>query len=355
MSQSSPDVTPTEPGDYAECREAIRQGSKTFFAASMVLPTAVREPAYGLYAFCRLSDDAVDLDGGSPQAVERLRDRLDRVCQGRPLPVAADRAMADLMRRYAIPRAVPDALLEGLAWDTQDRRYETLEDLFDYAARVAGTVGVMMTLLMGVRSPDALARACDLGVAMQLTNIARDVGEDARNGRLYLPRIWMREAGLDPDAFVANPVMSDELKSVIARLLAVADVLYARARSGVAWLPLACRPAILAAGLIYAEIGRALEALSHDSVSHRAHVPTSRKVQLLTKAVAATPWLSRGAVIEPLQAVAFLIEAVKQTPAPATAKAVLQPRPFVNVGPQFVRVLDIFERLERAEQMSKSR
>jgi phytoene synthase len=103
--------------------------------------------------------------------------------------------------------------------------------------------------------------------------------------------------------------MSDELKSVIARLLAVADGLYARARSGVAYLPLACRPAILAAGLIYAEIGRALEALSHDSVSHRAHVPTSRKVQLLTKAVAATPWLSRGDLATPLPAVAFLIEA----------------------------------------------
>jgi len=355
MSQSSPDVTPAEPGDYAECREAIRQGSKTFFAASMVLPAAVREPAYGLYAFCRLSDDAVDLDGGCPQAVERLRERLDRVCQGRPLPVAADRAMADLMRRYAIPRAVPDALLEGLAWDTQDRRYETIEELFDYAARVAGTVGVMMTLLMGVRSPDALARACDLGVAMQLTNIARDVGEDARNGRLYLPRTWMREAGLDPGAFVANPVMSDALKSVIARLLAVADGLYARARSGVAYLPLACRPAILAAGMIYAEIGRALEALSHDSVSHRAHVPTSRKVQLLTKAVATTPWLSRGAIATPLPAVAFLIEAVKQTPAPVAAKPTSQPRPLVTVESQFVRVLGIFERLERAEQMSKSR
>ena len=354
MLQSSSDMRLAEPGDYAQCREAIRHGSKTFYAASLVLPRAVREPAYGLYAFCRLSDDAVDLDGGCPQAVERLRDRLDRVCQGRPLPVAADRAMADLMRRYAIPRAVPEALLEGLAWDTQDRRYETLEELHDYAARVAGTVGVMMTLLMGVRAPQALARACDLGVAMQLTNIARDVGEDARNGRLYLPRAWMREAGLDPDAFLADPVMSDALKSVIARLLASADDLYKRARSGVAYLPLGCRPAILAAGLIYAEIGRALEALSHDSVAHRAHVSGARKAQLLTKATAATPWLSRGADAEPLAAVAFLIESVKQTPAPVS-KVPVAPRPFVNVESQFVRVLDIFERLERAEQLSKSR
>ena len=355
MPQSSPDLSPAQPCDYAQCQEAIRHGSKTFFAASLALPAAVREPAYGLYAFCRLSDDAVDLDGASPHAVERLRDRLDRICLGRPLPVAADRAMADLMRRYAIPRAVPDALLDGLAWDTQDRRYETLEDLFDYAARVAGTVGVMMTLLMGVRSPEALARACDLGVAMQLTNIARDVGEDARNGRLYLPRQWMREAGLDPDAFIANPVMSDELKSVIARLLLVADELYARARSGVAHLPLACRPAILAAGLIYAEIGRALEALSHDSISHRAHVPGARKVQLLAKAVVATPWLARSQSVEPLLAVRFLIDAVDQTPAPAFVNPIPRPRPFGAMELQFIRVLDIFERLERAEQMSKSR
>jgi phytoene synthase len=250
MSQSSPDVTPAEPGDYAECREAIRQGSKTFFAASMVLPAAVREPAYGLYAFCRLSDDAVDLDGGSPQAVERLRERLDRVCQGRPLPVAADRAMADLMRRYAIPRAVPDALLEGLAWDTQDRRYETIEELFDYAARVAGTVGSMMAIIMGTRDEQAQARACELGVAMQLTNIARDVGEDALAGRLYLPRNWMREAGIDPDAWLQNPCFSPELAGVIKRLLAAADELYERAALGIAALPRDCRPAIQAARLV---------------------------------------------------------------------------------------------------------
>ena len=99
---------------------------------------------------------------------------------------------------------MPDALFEGLQWDCEGRRYEDLEALHAYAARVAGAVGVMMALLMGVRDADALARACDLGVAMQLTNIARDVGEDARAGRLYLPLDWLREAGLDPAAFLAD-------------------------------------------------------------------------------------------------------------------------------------------------------
>ncbi len=138
-------------------------------------------------------------------ALARLRDRLARAARGRPRPFAADRAMADPMRRSAIPPALPEALLEGLAWDAEGRCYETLDDLFDYAARVAGTVGVMMTLIMGVRSPRRWRRACDLGVAMQLTNIARDVGEDARLGRIYLPRQWLREAGVDADAWLAEP------------------------------------------------------------------------------------------------------------------------------------------------------
>ncbi len=355
MSLASVDRMLASSGDYALCRQTIKQGSKSFYAASLTLPKAVREPAYGLYAFCRMSDDAVDGEGASVNAVTTLRERLDLACQGRPLPMAADRAMADLMQRYAIPKAIPEALFEGLEWDMQGRSYETLEDLYDYAARVAGTVGVMMTLLMNVRTPQALARACDLGIAMQLTNIARDVGEDARNGRLYLPRSWMREAGLDPQAFLDHPVMSGALQSVIERLLAQADELYLNARSGIAHLPLACRPAILAAGLIYAEIGRALEALSCDSISHRAHVPSRRKAQLLAKAAAATPWLTGAQHTDALEAASFLIESVLQTPAPSKPPSASLFRPFVNLETQFVRVLDIFERLERAEQLSKSR
>ena len=257
MPLSSPNADFADAKDYAACRAAIRQGSRTFFAASLLLPARVRQPAYGLYAFCRLSDDAIDLDGGSPFALDRLRDRLARAYEGRPLPVAADRAMADVVRRFAIPRALPEALFDGLAWDAQGRRYEDLIDLQDYAARVAGAVGAMMTLMMGVRTPEALARACDLGVAMQLTNIARDVGEDARAGRLYLPLRWLREAGIDAEAFLANPVLSPQLQGVIARLLTEADALYDRARGGIALLPIACRPAILTAARLYAEIGRA--------------------------------------------------------------------------------------------------
>jgi phytoene synthase len=120
----------------------------------------------------------------------------------------ADRALACVVHQVGIPRILLDALLEGFAWDAEGRQYETLEDLHDYAARVAGTVGAMMSMVMSTRTPSALARACELGLAMQLTNIARDVGEDARAGRLFLPRQWLREAGVDPDAWLQQPEFS---------------------------------------------------------------------------------------------------------------------------------------------------
>jgi 15-cis-phytoene synthase len=349
MPLSSSETEFADERDHAACKDAIRQGSRTFFAASLLLPAPVRRPAYGLYAFCRLSDDAVDLNGGSPSALDRLRNRLARIYEGRPLPVAADRAMADLVRQFVIPRALPEALFEGLAWDAENRQYEGLSDLYDYAARVAGTVGVMMTLMMGVRTPSATARACDLGVAMQFTNIARDVGEDARAGRLYLPLRWLREAGIEPTAFLANPALTPPLQSVIARLLHEADVLYARARGGVALLPAACRPAILTAALLYAEIGRQLERLSLDSIAYRARVSGRRKAGILARALVASPLLRLGPPAETLVAVLFLLDAVGRAPPPTPP--IKKQRWRIRL--QFLRVLAIFERLERAEQFGE--
>jgi hypothetical protein len=168
------------PADLEACSAAIRTGSLSFHAASRLLPKAVRDPALALYAFCRLADDAVDEGDDKTAAVLRLRDRLDRVYAGRPVNAAADRAFAAVVEGFDMPRALPDALLEGMAWDAVGRRYDDLSGVLAYSARVAAAVGAMMCVLMRVREADALARACDLGLAMQLTNIARDVGEDAR-------------------------------------------------------------------------------------------------------------------------------------------------------------------------------
>ena len=216
------------PDDLDHCREAIRHGSLSFHAASKLLPAKVRDPALALYAFCRLADDEVDEGDYQAGAVFRLQERLERAYAGRPKDAPEDRAFAAIVEDFQMPRALPEALLEGLAWDAAEHRYDTLSGVRDYSARVASAVGAMMCVLMRVRDPDALARACDLGVAMQLTNIARDVGEDARMGRIYLPLDWFSEAGIDPLNFVREPLPTDDVRRMVKRLLAEADRLYRR-------------------------------------------------------------------------------------------------------------------------------
>jgi 15-cis-phytoene synthase len=334
--------------DFAACKELLRNGSRTFFAASLILPSAVSNPAIALYAFCRLADDAVDVDGGRTDVVERLRSRLAKAYSGRPLELPADRAFANVVSRFSIPIALPEALLEGLRWDAEGRQYETLEDLLAYAVRVAGAVGAMMSLLMRRRDPAVVARACDLGIAMQLTNIARDVGEDARAGRLYLPLSWMRDAGLDPDAWLADPRYDKRIGEVVGRLLEVADAFYGRSISGIGALPPSCRPGIHAARLIYAEIGREVERQRYDSVSRRAVVRTARKMRLLADALV-TSFAVHDAVVDHGEPAAhFLIEAVAATSPPVGAAS--RPRS-KGITESVVWVLDLFERLERRDQL----
>ncbi len=300
--------------DMAHCREAIRTGSLSFHAASRLLPAPVRDPALALYAFCRLADDAVDDSDHKAPAVLALRDRLDLVYAGRPRNAPADRAFAAVVANFDMPRALPEALLEGLAWDACGRRYQTLPDLLTYCARVAAAVGAMMCVLMRVRDADALARACDLGLAMQLTNIARDLGEDAQAGRLYLPLDWLAEAGLSPETFLADAQATPALRQLTRRLLAEADALYRHSEAGIALLPLPCRPGIYAARYVYAGIGGAVARNGYDSLSRRAHTSGRQKLGWLGLAVAR----SAASVVLPGSAllhaparpeVAFLVEA----------------------------------------------
>jgi len=273
------------PADMDHCRAAIRQGSLSFHAASKLLPARVRDPALALYAFCRLADDAVDDTDDKAPAVLGLRDRLDLVYAGRPRNAPADRAFAAVVEDFEMPRALPEALLEGLAWDAVGRRYDTLSGVLDYSARVAAAVGAMMCVLMRVRNADALARACDLGLAMQLTNIARDVGEDARAGRLYLPLAWLDEVGLTVDTLFSTPAADHRTRKLTQRLLTEADRLYLRSEAGVPALPLACRPGIFAARHVYAGIGTAVARNGHDSITRRARTSSRQKLGWLALSV----------------------------------------------------------------------
>ena len=325
------------------CRRLIRRGSRSFYAASLLLPKRVRKPAYALYAFCRLSDDAVDATDAPPDAVARLRERLDLAYRGTPLAIPADRAFADAIARFEMPRALPEALLDGLDWDARGWHPETLSDTYAYSARVASSVGAMMTVLMERRDVDVLARACDLGVAMQLTNIARDVGEDARRGRTYLPAEWLEEAGVDRMALLARPAFSPAIAQCTRRLLDAAEVLYERSLSGIAALPADCRPAIHAARLIYREIGRKLARLDYNSVDGRAFVPNQRKLALLAAAANASLWPAGALNQPPLAETRFLVEAVPPRSGKATESGEEMDS---GVG----RIIQLVEQLEQRDR-----
>ena len=303
--------------DIDGCYEAIRKGSQSFYAASKLLPKQVRHPAVVLYAFCRIADDNVDAENASHDAIDLLKERLELAYNGTPKNQPVDRAFASLVEISEMPRALPDALLEGLEWDSSNLRFETLSDLHSYSARVASAVGVMMCVIMKVRDKDVLARACDLGAAMQLTNIARDIGEDARNGRLYIPLKWMKEEGMNVAKFLRNPQPSTSTARIARRLLVEAEHLYQRAEAGLSELPLSCRPGIFAARHIYERIGKHIAAANYDSITNRAFTTKFEKMGFLVLSLANTATVTvmpRSAIVhaEPLEEMKFLVDAAYQ-------------------------------------------
>jgi len=264
--------------DRLACRAWIQRHSKSFFLSSLLLPARVRQAAWALYAFCRRADDAVDAvdegaEGGLAR-VESLRRRLERVYAGRADDDPIDRAFGAVVARHDIPRALPEALLAGMEMDARGARYASDDDLLVYCFRVAATVGLMMTRVMGASADVAYLRAADLGVAMQLTNIARDVGEDARRGRVYLPAALLDGVGGDQ-------------RAAVKALLARADAHYRAADRGVPLLPADCRFAIASSRNIYSAIGGAIAKNGYDSESQRAYVTLPRKLWLVARALPA--------------------------------------------------------------------
>ena len=356
MSNHLPDASLNSPSvslpyDLEACTELMRGGSKSFFAASRLLPARLRPPAIALYAFCRLADDAIDEGDDPVLAMADLKSRLSAIYAGRPGAEDADRALTIVVHRYGVPSGLLEALLDGFLWDSQGRRYENLADVEAYGARVAGTVGAMMSIIMGASTDTAIARASELGVAMQLTNIARDIGDDARMGRLYIPRAWFREIGMDADAWLANPVFDSRIAGFTQRLLLRADALYRRCEFGLAELPWDCRPAIQAARLVYAEIGKQLEREGLNSVNHRTVVSTARKLALLARAatVAVKAPTVPDVTLSPVPAIHYLVDIVSRERNP-----LVHDKPWTVPVRSFDErvewVVDLFGRLEQRER-----
>ena len=248
-------------------RETIRKGSKSFAAAAALFDTETRADAEMLYAWCRHCDDVIDgqdlghgMAAPGPEAaqarLQALYAKTRAALAGEPTTDPDFAAFQRVALRRHIPERYALELLDGFAMDVAARRYETLEDTLDYCWHVAGVVGVMMALVMGVAPDDlpTLRRAQDLGLAFQLTNIARDVVEDAANGRIYLPAAWLAEAGV-PEAEIAAPEHRPALFGVTERLLAAAEPYYDSALAGLPSLPFRSAWAIAAARGVYRQIG----------------------------------------------------------------------------------------------------
>ncbi len=249
-------------------KASIVKGSKSFRSASRLFDPEVREDAWLLYAWCRACDDAIDGQdhghGHEELAPEEQRRRLEGLYDQTRRALAGE-AMADptfaafqrVAQRHRLPDRWPLDLIDGFAMDVDHRVYRTIDDVMAYCWHVAGVVGVMMARVMGASDAEVLRRAQDLGLAFQLTNIARDVVEDAENDRVYLPADWLVEAGLEPTAgAVADPANRAKVHAVTTRLLLLAEPYYDSARDGLRGLPFRSSMAIAAARGVYREIGR---------------------------------------------------------------------------------------------------
>lgn len=289
----------------AAAAEAIRAGSKSFAAAARLFDRSTREGAILLYAWCRYCDDVVDGQAlgfrsergetvGAAERLALLQARTAAALRGEPDEEPAYVAIAEAVRRHAIPERYPAQHLAGFRMDVQGRTYRTIADTLDYAYHVAGVVGVMMAHVMGVRDPALLDRASDLGLAFQLTNIARDVVDDAEAGRVYLPAEWLIEAGLPhrdgvvAPAAVRDPAHRARVAVVAARLVTAAEPYYASAAIGIRDLPPRSAWAIATARGLYRAIG--LEVIRRGEHAWDRRVSTSRAAKLrhvATGAVAA--------------------------------------------------------------------
>jgi phytoene synthase len=274
-------------------RRSLTTHGRTFALAARFLPRRVADDAAILYAWCRRADDAVDLAPASaqPERARALRLELDGIYAGAAQSDPVSDAFQRLVRERRIPKEYPDGLVAGIEMDANGTRYVDTDALVGYCFRVAGTVGLMMSHVLEVRRPEALRHAAHLGIAMQLTNICRDVGEDFARGRLYLPASLLARAGAHIAAHPGGELPEaarEPIATVVRSLLAYADAFYESGERGIPFLPFRAAAAVRAARLVYAEIGRVVLRRGADPLAPRATVSAPRKLVLVVRAALET-------------------------------------------------------------------
>ncbi len=268
---------------YEFCRQTTRRHAKSFYFCSQFLKPEKRRAIYAVYALCRHIDDEVDEAGirdeaGAQAAIERWRHELDAVYRGESLhenlstvrsPVLL--AWRDMLRHYTIAQELPLELMRGVLMDTHKTRYANWDELRIYCYRVASVVGLMSSEIFGYEKPETLGYAEALGLAMQLTNILRDVGEDYAMGRIYLPRDEMQKFGVTEDE-IARGKVTDNFRALMRFEIARAREFYTEAEKGIPLLERDARFTVLLAARLYARILDAIEINDFDVFTRRAHL-----------------------------------------------------------------------------------
>lgn len=282
-----------------QSRQSIARGSKSFAMASRLFDRRTRERAWMLYAWCRACDDLAD---GQDLGMERhvVADPHARLAEIRARTTLALRseatgdpafdALAVVAAECQLPHAYVWDLVEGFVLDTDGFVPQSEEDLLRYCYHVAGSVGVMMAIVMGVDPADrpTLDRACDLGLAFQLANIARDIGEDAAFGRCYLPTAWLADAGIGDVAGILTPENADAVGAIGQRLGAMAEHYERSARRGTPALPRRPAWAVLSAAGIYGDIARRVRHRGADALHRRVVTSNDEKLGWVIKAALQT-------------------------------------------------------------------
>jgi len=265
------------------CQEIIKYHSKTFSLASSLLDDDRQNAIISLYGFCRITDDIIDKD---LEHGDKILEEWQQATRSNRLDITDPVLFSWLYTRqkYKIPIGYMDQLMNGVQMDTIKFRYETYEELIEYCYKVASTVGLMSMHIIGFTSDKALRHSIQMGIALQLTNIIRDVGEDYKMGRIYLPQEELDHFGITESHF-ENQIVDDNWKNLMAFQIKRARMYYTESWKGLPYLESRGKLAIAAAATMYREILKIVERNNYDNLKKRAFVSKKRKLYLLSKLI----------------------------------------------------------------------
>lgn len=280
---------------YIQCRSITREHAKTFYMATRFLPNKKQRGIFAIYSLCRYIDDLVDeaedlvskkeLDyRGIHKKLDRWKKKLRDTYEGKSHDNPILIAFSDVLRNYSIPIELPFELMEGVCMDLYKNRYETFEEVYDYSYKVASIVGLMTSEVFGYTSKEALGYAVDLGIAMQLTNILRDVGEDLEKDRIYLPREDLKRFGIsEEDMF--NHTRDDAFLEMMKFQIQRTRDYYQRSDKGIPLLAEDSRLPVYLARYNYSRILDKIEANNYNVFEHRAYLNSTEKISILPRVI----------------------------------------------------------------------